>query len=55
VVKLAYECPQKFEHFGAFIKEDELENMNRIWEQTSARERLPPRKEISGHFTIKML
>jgi len=54
VVKLAYEWPQKFEHFGAFIKEDELEKYEPYLGNKHLLEKgLPPRKEISGHLHNK--
>ena len=51
VVKLAYEWPQKYEHFGAYIKKDALEKYepylgNHHLEQKG----LPPRVEITGHL-----
>jgi cytochrome c oxidase subunit 3 len=50
-VKLAYEWPQKFEHFGAYIKPDALAK----YEQYLGNERrmekgLEPRIEITGHL-----
>ncbi len=54
VVKLAYEWPQKFEHFGAFIKEDALEKYEPYLGNKHLLEKdLPPRKEISGHLHNK--
>src|SRR6266480_1665934 len=54
VVKLAYEWPQKFEHFGAFLKEDELEKYEPYLGNKHLLEKgLPPRKEISGHLHNK--
>jgi cytochrome c oxidase subunit 3 len=54
VVKLAYEWPQKFEHFGAFIKEDELQKYEPYLGNKHLLEKgLPPRKEISGHLHNK--
>jgi len=51
VVKLAYEWPQKFEHFGAFIKKDKLEKYEQYLGNHHLAERgLPPRTEISGHL-----
>ena len=51
VVKLAYEWPQKFEHFGAFIKEDALPKYEEYLGNKHLLEKgLPPRKEISGHL-----
>jgi len=50
-VKLAYEWPQKFDHFGAYIKPDALAK----YEQYLGNERriekgLEPRIEITGHL-----
>ena len=54
VVKLAYEWPQKFEHFGAFIKEDALEKYEPYLGNKHLLEKgLPPRKEITGHLHNK--
>ena len=51
VVKLAYEWPQKFEHFGVFIKEDALPKYEEYLGNKHLLEKgLPPRKEISGHL-----
>ena len=51
VVKLAYEWPQKFEHFGAYIKKDALEKYEPYLGNKHAAEKgLPPRVEISGHL-----
>ncbi|HEV2096898.1 MAG TPA: heme-copper oxidase subunit III [Chthoniobacterales bacterium] len=51
VVKLAYEWPQKFEHFGAFIKESELEKYEPYLGNHHLSEKgLAPRREISGHL-----
>jgi cytochrome c oxidase subunit III len=50
-VKLVYEWPQKFEHFGAFIKKDKLEKYEQYLGNHHLAERgLPPRTEISGHL-----
>jgi cytochrome c oxidase subunit 3 len=50
-VKLAYEWPQKFEHFGAFIKKDALEKYEAyLGNHHLAEKGLPPRTEISGHL-----
>lgn len=51
VVKLAYEWPQKFDHFGVFIKEEALQK----YEPYLGNEHLlargfSPRKEITGHL-----
>ena len=54
VVKLAYEWPQKFDHFGAFIKEDALEKYEPYLGNKHLLEKgLPPRKEITGHLHNK--
>jgi cytochrome c oxidase subunit 3 len=51
VVKLAYEWPQKFDHFGAFIKKDALEKYEPyLGNHHLAEKGLPPRREISGHL-----
>ena len=56
VVKLAYEWPQKFDHFGAFIKEDALEKYEPyLGNRHLLEEGLPPRKEITGHLRNKEL
>src|SRR3954466_8713318 len=50
-VKLAYEWPQKFEHFGAFIKKDRLEKYEQYLGNHHLAERgLAPRSEITGHL-----
>jgi len=54
VVKLAYEWPQKFEHFGAFIKEDALGKYEPYLGNKHLLEKgLSPRKEITGHLHNK--
>jgi cytochrome c oxidase subunit 3 len=54
VVKLAYEWPQKFEHFGAFIKDDALEKYEPyLGNRHLLAKGLPPRKEITGHLHNK--
>jgi cytochrome c oxidase subunit III len=51
VVKLAYEWPQKFEHFGVFLKEDSLQKYEQyLGNEHLLAEGLPPRKEITGHL-----
>src|SRR5436853_797479 len=51
VVKLSYEWPQKFNHFGAFIKPEALEKYEQYLGNHHLAERgLPPRVEISGHL-----
>src|SRR5207247_1959226 len=53
-VKLAYEWPQKFDHFGAFIKEGALEKYEPyLGNKHLLEEGLPPRKEITGHLHNK--
>jgi cytochrome c oxidase subunit 3 len=51
VVKLAYEWPQKYEHFGAFIKKDALEKYEPyLGNHHLLDEGREPRIEISGHL-----
>ncbi len=51
VVKLAYEWPQKFEHFGAYIKPSALEKYEPyLGNKHLLAEGLPPRIEITGHL-----
>jgi len=51
VVKLAYEWPQKFEHFGAFIKKDALSKYEGYLGNAHLKEKgLDPRVEVSGHL-----
>ena len=51
VVKVAYEWPQKFEHFGAYIKKDALEKYEPyLGNQRLMEKGLAPRVEISGHL-----
>lgn len=50
-VKLVYEWPQKFDHFGAFIKKDKLEKYEPyLGNHHLAEKGLAPRREISGHL-----
>jgi cytochrome c oxidase subunit 3 len=50
-VKLAYEWPQKFEHFGAFIKRDALEKYEPYLGNKHLIEKgQEPRVEITGHL-----
>ena len=50
-VKLVYEWPQKFDHFGAFIKKDKLEKYEQyLGNHHLAEKGLAPRREISGHL-----
>jgi cytochrome c oxidase subunit 3 len=51
VVKLAYEWPQKFDHFGAFIKRDALEKYEPFLGNKHLLEKgHEPRTEITGHL-----
>jgi cytochrome c oxidase subunit 3 len=51
VVKLAYEWPQKYVHFGAYIKEDALGKYEPYLGNKHLLEKgFPPRKEITGHL-----
>ena len=51
VVKLAYEWPQKYVHFGAFIKEDALGKYEPYLGNKHLLEKgFAPRKEITGHL-----
>ncbi len=51
IVKLAYEWPQKFDHFGAFIKKDAIEHYEEYLGNHHLKEKgLEPRVEISGHL-----
>ena len=51
IVKLAYEWPQKFEHFGAFIKKDAIAKYEPYLGNAHLKEKnLAPRVEISGHL-----
>jgi cytochrome c oxidase subunit 3 len=53
-VKLVYEWPQKFDHFGAFIKQDKLEKYEQYLGNHHLAERgLAPRREITGHLHNK--
>jgi cytochrome c oxidase subunit 3 len=50
-VKLAYEWPQKFDHFGAYIKPNALEKYEKYLGNHHLSEKgLPPRLEITGHL-----
>src|SRR6187455_2538052 len=50
-VKLVYEWPQKFDHFGAFIKKDKLEKYEQyLGNHHLAEKGLAPRREITGHL-----
>jgi cytochrome c oxidase subunit III len=51
VVKLAYEYPQKFQHFGAYIKKDAAAQYEQYLGNKGLKERgKPPRYEITGHL-----
>src|SRR6185503_18135118 len=51
VVKLAFEWPQKFDHFGAYIKTSALEKYEPyLGNKHLLSEGLPPRVEITGHL-----
>lgn len=50
-VKLAYEWPDKFSHFGVFIKPDALPKYEQYLGNAHLAEKgLPPRLEITGHL-----
>ena len=50
-IKLAYEYPQKFEHFGAFIKKDKWSQYEEwLGNEYLATKGLAPRPEITGHL-----
>ncbi len=50
-VKLAYEWPQKFEHFGAYIKPDALAKYEKyLGNERRLEKGLEPRIEITGHL-----
>lgn len=51
VVKLAYEWPDKFHHFGAYIRQDRLEKYEEFLGNKHLDEHgLEPRVEITGHL-----
>lgn len=51
VVKLAYEYPQKFQHFGAYIKKDAAAQYEQYLGNNELKERgKAPRYEIMGHL-----
>jgi cytochrome c oxidase subunit 3 len=53
-VKLIYEWPQKFDHFGAFIKKSALEKYEPyLGNHHLAEKGIDPRTEISGHLHNK--
>jgi len=50
-IKLGYEYPAKFQHFGAFIKPEAVEKYERYLGNNHAQAKdLTPRYEISGHL-----
>src|SRR6202521_2687651 len=50
-VKLVYEWPQKFEHFGVYIKPEAWEKYESyLGNHHLAEKGLPPRTEITGHL-----
>ncbi len=50
-VKLSYEWPDKFHHFGAYIRADRLEKYEAYLGNNHLREKgLEPRVEITGHL-----
>ena len=50
-VKLGYEWPQKFEHFGIFLKEPaRVKYEPYLGNEHLAKKGLPPRTEITGHL-----
>ena len=53
-IKLAYEYPQKFQHFGVFIKKESLGKYEPYLGNAYLAEKgLPPRVEITGHLHNK--
>ncbi len=51
VVKLAYEYPQKFDHFGIYLKEEaRLKYEPYLGNEHLAKKGLAPRTEITGHL-----
>jgi cytochrome c oxidase subunit 3 len=51
VVKLGYEWPQKYDHFGAYLKTSALEKYEPyLGNKHLLSEGLPPRVEITGHL-----
>ena len=57
IVKLAYEWPQKYEHFGAFIKQEALAKYEPLLgnkhvqeENKKGHTKMDPRVEVSGHL-----
>jgi len=53
-IKLGYEYPQKFQHFGVFIKQESLAKYEPyLGNSYLAAKGLPPRVEITGHLHNK--
>jgi cytochrome c oxidase subunit III len=57
IVKVAYEWPEKYQHFGAFIKKDKWEqyedylgNKHILEHNLNHKKKVPPRAEITGHL-----
>ena len=51
IVKLAYEYPQKFDHFGVILKKEALPKYEQyLGNKHLEQKKLPPRIEISGHL-----
>ncbi|MGC3989873.1 MAG: cytochrome c oxidase subunit 3 [Chthoniobacteraceae bacterium] len=51
IIKLTVEWPQKFEHFGAFIKPEAAAKYEKYFgNERLAKVGLPPRHEITGHL-----
>jgi cytochrome c oxidase subunit 3 len=51
IVKLAYEYPQKFDHFGVILKKEAWPKYEQyLGNKHLADKKLPPRIEISGHL-----
>jgi cytochrome c oxidase subunit 3 len=51
LIKVAYEYPEKFNHFGAFIKKSALGNYEQyLGNEYLASKNFEPRMEISGHL-----
>jgi len=50
-IKLAYEYPAKFNHFGAYIKKDSLSEYEKYLDNEGLKQKkLAPRVEITGHL-----
>jgi cytochrome c oxidase subunit 3 len=51
IIKLAYEYPEKFSHFGAFIRKEKWAEYDyALGNEDRVRRGLPPRVEITGHL-----